>query len=259
MTDCSHEIKRPLLLRRKAMTNQDSKHITLLTKVRQSYGFPSSHVWMWELDHKEGWALKNWYFWTVVLEKTLESPLDCREINPVSPKRNWPWISIGKTDAEAEALILWPPDANSQLIGKDPDSGKDQRQEEKGTREDEMVGWHHWVNGYEFEPTLGDEWQGSLVSCSPWGCKSWIRLSDWKATTTPTILGLHAPEALMALGWEQICVSSRESNSLVFCLPGTSRSGLVLPVSSFQNLVAVISPVILSMKLFVFEKKKNSL
>ena len=99
---------------------------------------------MWELDHKEGWAPKNWCFWTVVLEKTLESPLECKEIKPVNPKGNWSWIFIGKTDAEAEAPILWPPDVKKNwLIGKDPDAGRDWRQKEKGTTEDEMVGWHH--------------------------------------------------------------------------------------------------------------------
>ena len=106
----------------------------------QSYVFPSSHVWMWESDHKESWAVKNWCFWTVVLEKTLESPLDFREIKPVNPKGNQSWIFIGRTDAEAEAPILWPPDARNWLTGKDPDAGKDWRQEEKGTTEDEMVG-----------------------------------------------------------------------------------------------------------------------
>ena len=106
----------------------------------QSYGFSNSHVWMWELDHKEGWALKNWCFWTAVLEKTLESPLDCKEIQPVNPKGNQPWIFIGRTDAEAEAPILWQPDVMSQLIGKDRDAGKDRRQEDNGTTEDQMVG-----------------------------------------------------------------------------------------------------------------------
>ena len=106
---------------------------------------------MWELAHKEGWASNNWCFWTVVLEKTLESPLDCKEIKPVNPKENRPWIFIGRTDPEAEALVLWPPDAKSWLLGKDRDAGKDWRQEEKGMTEDEMVGWHHWLNGYEFE------------------------------------------------------------------------------------------------------------
>ena len=114
----------------------------------QSYGFSSSHVWMWELDYKQSWAPKNWCFWTVVLEKTLESPLDRKEIQSVHPKGNQFWIFIGRTDAEAETPILWPPDANSWLIGKDPDSGKDWRQEEKGTKEDEMVGWHYWLSGH---------------------------------------------------------------------------------------------------------------
>ena len=121
----------------------------------QSYGFSSSHVWMWELDHKEGWALKNQWFWTVVLEKTLESPLDCKEIKPVNPKGNKSWIFIRKTDVEAETPILWPPDVKNWLIGKDPDAGKDWRQEEKGMIEDEMVGWHHWLNEHEFEQAPG--------------------------------------------------------------------------------------------------------
>ena len=117
----------------------------------QSYGFSSSYVWMWELDYKESWALKNWCFWTVVLEKTLESPLDCKEIKPVHPKGNQSWIFTWRTDAEAEIPILWSPDAKNWLIGKDPDAGKDSGQEEKGTTEDEMVGWHQRLNGHEFE------------------------------------------------------------------------------------------------------------
>ena len=138
----------------------------------QSYGFSSSHVWIWKLYHKEGWALKNWCFWTVVLEKILENPLDCKEILPVHPKGNQSWMFIWKTDAEAEAPILWPSDVKSQLIGRDPDSGKDRRQEEKGTTEDEMVGWHHRLNGHETEQALGDgEGQGGLMWFSPWGCK----------------------------------------------------------------------------------------
>ena len=114
----------------------------------QSYGFSSSHVWIWELDHKEGWVLKNWCFWSVVLEKTLESPLDCKEIKPVNCKRTQSWIFIGRTDAEAP--ILWPPDVKNGIIGKDPDAGKDWRQEEKGTTEDEVVRWHHRFSGNEF-------------------------------------------------------------------------------------------------------------
>ena len=116
----------------------------------QGYGFSSSHVWMWELDCEESWAPKNWCFWTVVLEKTLESPLDCK-IQPVHPKGNQSWIFIGRTDVEVETLILWPPAAKNWLIGKDPDAGKDWRWEEKGTTKDKMVGWHHWLNGHEFE------------------------------------------------------------------------------------------------------------
>ena len=125
-------------------------HFTNKGPNSQSYGFSSSHVWMWELDNKESWAPKNWCFWTVVLEKPLESPLDCKEIQPVHPKGNKSWIFIGRTDAVAETLILWPPDTKSWLIGRDPDAGKDWGQEEKGTTEDEMAGWHHWLDGHEF-------------------------------------------------------------------------------------------------------------
>jgi len=122
----------------------------------QSYDFSSSHVWMWELDYKESWAPKNWCFWTVVLEKTLGSPLDCMEFKSVSPKGNQSWIFIGKNDAEAETLILWPPDAKSWLIGKNPDAGKIEGKRRMEAVEDEMVGWHHWLNGHEFEQILGD-------------------------------------------------------------------------------------------------------
>ena len=117
----------------------------------QSYGFSSSQVWMWELDYKESWALKNWCFWTVVLEKTLESPLDCKETQPVHPKGDQSWVFIGGTDVEAETPILWPPDVKSWVIWKDHDAGKEWRQAEKGTTEDEMVGWHHQLIGHEFE------------------------------------------------------------------------------------------------------------
>ena len=140
-------------------------------------GFSNSHVWMWELDHKESWALKNWCFWTVVLKKTLESPLDCKEIKQLNPKGNQLWIFVGRTDAEAP--ILWPPDGKSWLIRKDPDAGKDWRQEEKGTMEDEMVGWHHQLDGHEFEqaPWVGD-WQESLACCSPWSPKE-SNMTEW--------------------------------------------------------------------------------
>ena len=145
----------------------------------QSYGFSSSHVWMWELDHKEGWAMKDWCFWTVVLEKTLESPLDCKEAKVVHPKGNKSWIFIGRTDAEAETPILCPPDVKNWHIWKDPDAGKNWRQEEKGTTENEVVGWHHWLNGHEFEqtPRVGDG-QGGLACCSPWGHKEWD-MTEW--------------------------------------------------------------------------------
>ena len=138
----------------------------------QSYGFSNSRVWMWELDHQEGWVPKNWCFWTVVLEKTLERPLDSKGIKLVNPKGNQSWIFIERTVAEAEAPILWPPNAESQFIRKDPDAGTDGRQEEKGSTKDEMVGWHHWLNGHEFEQApVDDKGQGGVACCSPWGCK----------------------------------------------------------------------------------------
>ena len=134
----------------------------------QSYGFSNSHVRMWELDCKESWAQKNWCFWTVVLEKTLESPLDTREIQPVNYNGNQPWIFIERTDAEAEIPILWPPDVKTWLVGKDLEAEKDWEQEKKGATGDEMIGWHHWFNEHELEQTLGDsEGQGNLSCCSP--------------------------------------------------------------------------------------------
>ena len=149
----------------------------------QSYGFSSSHIWMWELDHKESWALKDWCFCTVVLEKTLECSLDCKEIKPVNPKGSQPWIFIGRTDAEAEALMLWPPDMKSRLIGKDPDAGKNWGQEEKGATEDEMVEWYHWLNGHEFEQIPGDNDVREAWSATVHGVtKSWTSLSDWTTT-----------------------------------------------------------------------------
>ena len=157
------------------MTNLDSifksRDITLPTKVHLvKTGFSSSHVWMWELDGEESWEPKNWYFWTVVLEKTLESPLDCKEIQQVYPKWDQSWVFIGMTDVEVETL--WPPHAKSWLIGKDSDAGRDWGQEEKGTTEDEMAGWHHWLDGSKFEWTPGDgDGQGGLACCDSWGCK----------------------------------------------------------------------------------------
>ena len=182
--DCSHEIKRRLLLGRKVMTTLDSifksRDITLKTKVHLVKAMVFLVVmYGCELDYKESWVPKNWCFWTVVLEKTLESPLDCKEIQPVNPKGNQSWIFTGRTDVEAETPILWLPYVKNWLIWKDPDAGKYWRWEEKGMTEDEMVGWHHWLNGHEFEqaPGVGDG-QGSLVCCIPWGCKE-SDMTEW--------------------------------------------------------------------------------
>ena len=138
----------------------------------QGYGFSSGHVWIWELDCEESWTPKNWCFWTVVLEKTLESPVDCKEIQPVHPKGDQSWVFTGRTDAEAETLILWPPHAKSWLVGKDPDAGRDGGRRRRGTTEDEMAGWHHQLNGHEFEWTSGvGDGQGGLACCNSWGHK----------------------------------------------------------------------------------------
>ena len=171
------------------MTNLDSilksRDITLPTKVHlvKAMVFPVV-MYGWELDYKESWAQKNWHLWTVMLEKTLESPLDCKEIQPVHRKGDQYWVFIGRTDVEAETPILWPPDAKNWLIGKNPDVGKDWRWEEKGTTEDEIVGWHHQLSRHEFgwTPGVGDG-QGGLASCSPWGHKEsdtteWLNWTD---------------------------------------------------------------------------------
>ena len=166
--NCSHEIKRCLLLGRKVITNLDGilkcRDITLPTKVHlvKAMVFPVV-ICGWELDYKESWAPKNWCFWTVVLEKTLQSPLDSKEIQPVHPKGDQSWIFIGRTDAEAETPILWPPDGKNWLIWKDPDAGKDWRWEEKGMTEDEMVGWHHWPN----------QWTWVWVNSGSWWRTGW--------------------------------------------------------------------------------------
>ena len=157
-------------------------HIANKGSYNQSYGFSSSHVQMWELDHNEGWAQKNWWFPIVVLENTLESPLDCK-IKPVNSKGNQSWIFIGRT--EAEAPILWLPDMNSWLVGKDPDAGKDWRQE-KRMREDEMIGWHHWLKGQEFEQASGG--QRKLGAAVHGVGKSRTQLSDWTITTTRLVI-----------------------------------------------------------------------
>ena len=163
----------------------------------QSYGY----VLMWELDYKESWAPKNWCFWTVVLEKTLESPLDCKEIQPVHPTRpeysgGQSWVFIGRTDVEAETPIIWPPDAKSWLIGKDPDAGKDWGQEEKGTTEDEMVGLASLTPWHEFEQALGvGDGQRGLACCSPWGSKesdTAERLNWTDSNTSQIPVGMQA-------------------------------------------------------------------
>ena len=170
--DCSHEIKRCLLLERKAMTNLDSilksRDITLLTKVRliKAVVFPVV-IYTREWDYKESWAPKNWCFWTVMLEKTLESPLDCKESQTIHPKGNQSWIYIMRTNAEAETPILWPPDVKYWLIGKDPDAWKDWGQEEKGTTEDEMVEWHHWL----MDMSLSKLWE-LVMDRGAWGLQS---------------------------------------------------------------------------------------
>ena len=152
---------------------------------------------MWESDYKESWTPKNWCFWTVVLEKTLESLLYFKEIKQVNPKGNQSSTFIERTDAEAP--IFWPHDTKSWLTRKDSDAGKDWRQEEKGATEDEMVGWHHWVNGHEFEQALGDDdGQGGLACCSPWDCKE-LDMTEWLTTTTTTYQGWGG----VGWGWTQ--------------------------------------------------------
>ena len=181
------------------MTNLDSilksRDITLPTKVHQGpssqgYGFSSGHVWMWELDCEESWVLKNWCFWTVVLEKTLESPLDCKEIQPVHSKGEQSWDFFGRNDATAETPVLWPPHAKSWLIGKDSDAGRNWGQEEKGMAEDEMAGWHHWLDGRECQwtPGVGDA-QGGLVCCDLWGHKEW---DTTEGLIWSDLMGIHS-------------------------------------------------------------------
>ena len=180
------------------MTNLDSilksRDITLSIKVSssQNYGFSSSHVWMWELYHKEKLSIEELMLLKFILEKTLESPLDCKEIKPVNPKGNQSWVFIGRTDAETETPILWPPHMKNWLFRKDPDAGKDWSQEEKGTTEDEMVGWHHRLDRHEFEqvPGVGDG-QESLACCSPWGHKEsnsteWLNWTEHTNLSSPT-------------------------------------------------------------------------
>ena len=201
---CSDETKRRLLLGRNAMTNLNSikkqrHHFANKDPSSQGYGFSSSHVWVWELDHKESWEPKDWCFWTVVLEKTLESPLDCKEIQPVHPKGNQPWIFIGRTDAKAEAPILWPPDTKNWLTGKDPDAGEDWRRE-KGMTEDEMVGWHHWLGVIKLWELVMD--REAAVHGS---AKSWTRLRDWtELNWTEGAWGVCVGQFLCCGCWERL-------------------------------------------------------
>ena len=188
--DCSHEIKRRLLLGRKVKTNLDSilksRDITLPTNVRlvKAMVFPAVMHGCWELDYKESWALKSWCFWNVVLEKTPASPLDCKEIQPVHSEGDQPWVFFGGNDAKAETPVVWPP-REELTHWKRLWCWEGWGQEEKRTMEDEIAGWHHWVDGREFESTLGDgDGQGSLVCCGPWGRKEsdateWL---DWTDT-----------------------------------------------------------------------------
>ena len=198
--DCSHEIKRRLLLRRKVMTNLDSifksRDITLPTKVRlvKAMVFPVVMYGCESWTVNKSWAPKNWCFWTVVLEKTLESPLDCKEIQLVHSKGDQPWDFFGRNDAKAETPVFWPPHATSWLI--DSDAGRDWGPEEKGTTEDEMAGWHHRLDGREFEWTLGvGNGQGGLVCCNSWGRKEsdtteWL---NWAELNWHFLWGLSSP------------------------------------------------------------------
>ena len=158
-------------------------YVSTILPSSQGYGFSCGHLWMWELDCEESWAPKNWCFWSVVLEKTLESSLDL-EIQPVHSKGDQSWVFIGGNDAKAETPVLWPPHAKSWLIGKESDAGRDWGQEEKGTPQDEMAGWHHWLDGLESEwtPGVGDG-QGGLACCDSWGRKEsdtteWLNWTD---------------------------------------------------------------------------------
>ena len=214
-------------------------HFASKGQYSQSDGFSNSHVRMWELNHKENWAPKNWCFQTVVLEKTLESPLDCKEIKPVNPKGNQPWIFTGSTDAEAEAPIVWPPNTKSQLTRKDPDPEKDEGQEEKAATEDEMVGWHHWLNGHEFEWIQGDsEGQGSLHAAVRGVTKSRIQLSDW--TTMISITPLDFSYTLLTClgcGMTMQCLAQPLSSTSAFWITCLQTCSLVcsLPFGNLER------------------------
>ena len=243
--DCSHEIKRCLLLWRKVMTNLDSifknRDITLPTKVRlvNNYCFSNSHVWMWELDCEESWVPKNWCFWTVVLEKTLESPLDYKEIQPVHSKGDQSWVFFGRNDAKAETPVLWPSHVKRWLIGKDSGAGRDWGQEEKGMTENEMAGWHHRLNGHEFEwtPGVGDG-QGGLACCDSWGCNE-SDMIEWLNWIDPSIFSdfsfyYFLSQISYPVGWFFICCN------VSFCFVHSMWSQiylLVFPMFYFSNYI----------------------
>ena len=203
----------------------------------QGYGVSSGHVWMWELYYEESWVLKNWCFWTVVLEKTLESPLDYKEIQSVHPKGYQPWVFSGRNDAKAETPVLWPPHVKSWLIGKDSDVGRDWGQEEKGTIEDEMAGWHHRLDGREFEWTLGvGDGQGGLVYFDSWGRKE----SD--TTERLNWTELHLLGFLCGLAVKNPPANAKGTGD-VGSVPGSGRSpgegnGNLLQYSCLENPMA---------------------
>ena len=186
---------------------------------------------MWELNYKQSWVLKDWCFWTVVLEKTLESPLDCKEIQPVHPKRDQSWVFMGRTDVEAETPILWPPDAKSWLTGKDPDTGKDWRQEEKGMTEDEMVGWHHRLNehGFGWTPRVGDG-QGGLGCCRSWGCKE-SDMTKWRTELNLQIF-LDSLSCLNKNLWGNE-IKKRQLISLIYAVFSTFKYSICIQPPQF--------------------------
>ena len=184
----------------------------------QGYGFSSGHVWMRELDCEESWALKNWCFWALVLEKTLESPLDCKEIQPVHSKGDQSWLFFGRNDAKAETPVLWPPHVKSWLIGKDSDAGRDWGQEEKGTTEDEMAGWHHWLIGREFKWNPGDgDGQRGLACCNSWGHKesdtterlNWTKLNNLLSGLLALRIHMNNPELMPQLPFQYPSVNQK--------------------------------------------------
>ena len=208
----------------------------------QGYGFSSGHVWMWELDYKECWVPQNWCFCAVVLEKTLESPLNCKEIQLVCPKGDRSWVFIGRTDVEAETPIIWPPNAKSWLIWKDPDAGKDWRQEEKGTTEDEMVEEHNQLNGHGFgwTPGVGDG-QGGLVCCSPWGHKE----SD--TTEQLNWTELMRPHAMIFIFWMLSFKPTFSLSSFTFIkrLFSSSLSALRVVSSAYLRLLIFLPAILI--------------